>query len=639
MSFHYPFAAIVGQAQLKRALLLCAINPGLGGVLVRGDKGTAKSTASRALAAVLPPIARVKGCAFNCLPGAAYVHCEACQAHDAQPAPTPVPFITLPLGATEDRVLGSLDFERALKDAKKAFQPGLLAAAHRGILYIDEVNLLADHLVDVLLDVAAMGTNTIEREGLSISHPARVTMIGTMNLEEGDLRPQLLDRFALMVDVEAPKDSAIRSEVVRRRLAFEADPQLFCENWHTETVGLQAQLLAAQQLLPQVILSDSLLDFISRLCCEFGVASLRADIVMNKAARALAALEGRRIVTAEDVRDAAELVLPHRRRRQPFEQAGLDSEKLQQLMHEMQSEPKPENPEVAEPPELEDNAADEDKQGSDATAEQVFDATRPAGVGSIVLESRAAVDPSGRRSTGIGIHRGQYMQSIQNDAPSHIAVDATIRHAIFRNPSEFQVTRADLHEKVRVGKNACLILLVVDASGSMAARRRMELVKGTVLGLLEDAYQRRDQVAVIAFRGTQSELMLSPTRHVEQAQLSLQELPTGGRTPLAHALQTATEVLARNARSESLTPLLAVLSDGKANVALSEGGDPWQQSLAIAAKLAEQGIPALVLDTEQGFVKMGRARELADALRAEHLPLDGFTSDDLIMTIRERLRR
>lgn len=231
------------------------------------------------------------------------------------------------------------------------------------------------------------------------------------------------------------------------------------------------------------------------------------------------------------------------------------------------------------------------------------------------------------------------MQAVQKDTPAQIAFDATIRHAVFRDPGVFNVTSADLHEKVRVGKNANLILMVVDASGSMAARKRMELVKGTVLGLLEDAYQRRDQVAVITFRGTQAELVLPPTRHVEQAELSLRELPTGGRTPLAHALRAALELLAQNARADALTPLLVVLSDGKGNIALDEGGDPWQHTLSVAGHLSAQGIPALVLDTEQGFVKMGHARELAKALRAEHLPLESFTADDLVLTIRERLGR
>ena len=335
---NFPFSAIVEQAQLKTALLLCAVDPSLGGVLIRGDKGSAKSTAARALIDILPLIERVTGCAFNCAPGLPCKHCEICSDGNATTLDSPVPFITLPLGATEDRVLGTLDLQRALKGAQRIFQPGLLAAAHRGILYIDEVNLLPDHLVDVLLDAAAMGVNSVQREGLSVAHPARFTLIGTMNLEEGDLRPQLLDRFGLMVEVTAPRDKTLRAEVVRRRIAYEADQADFAVAWSKEQQSLREQLAAAQYLLPKVTLDDDLLDLISHLCCEFEVASLRADIVIHKAARALAALAGRSQVTPDDVRGAAELALPHRRRRKPFEQPGLDKERLDELMQQAQQQ-------------------------------------------------------------------------------------------------------------------------------------------------------------------------------------------------------------------------------------------------------------------------------------------------------------
>ncbi|WP_035052084.1 putative cobaltochelatase [Andreprevotia chitinilytica] len=630
MKPNYPFAAIVGQDQLKRALLLCAVDPTLGGVLIRGDKGTAKSTAARGLTDVLLPIERTPGCAFNCEPHAPQTECAICSTQaNAAPTLEPVPFINLPLGATEDRVLGSLDFERALKDGKQAFKPGLLAAAHRGLLYIDEVNLLADHLVDVLLDVCAMGTNTVQREGLSVSHPARITLLGTMNLEEGDLRPQLLDRFGMMVEVAAPRDPATRSEVVRRRLAFEADPAGFTHRWQAETDAIRAQVQTAFTRLPQVTLSDSLFDFISQLCCEFEVASLRADIVMNKAARVIAALDGRSAATAEDIRDAAELVLPHRRRRKPFEQTGLDKEKLEQLTQQASTPPPPSFNESEQQSSEHDEPGDQPGEAQ----EQLFAASAPAAIGRIDVTALHSHDASGRRSSSVGAQRGHDLRAMPNAQPAQLAMDATLRHAILRDPREFAVTRADLHEKVRVGKQANLILLVVDASGSMAARRRMETVKGCVLGLLQDAYQRRDQVAVISFRGTEAELVLPPTRQVEQAELALRELPTGGRTPLAHALQLAAQTLAQ----QELTPLLVVLSDGRCNIALADGNDPWTETLEIAGHIAGQGTPALVLDTEQEFVRLGRAQELAQALRAAYLPLEGLSAEGLALTIRERL--
>ncbi len=643
MRHHYPFTAIVGQAQLKRALLLCAIDPTLGGVLIRGDKGTAKSTAARGLADVLPPISRVAGCMFNCEPDAPLAECSACQDSAARNiASAPVPFVNLPLGATEDRVLGSLDFERALKDGRKTFQPGLLAAAHRGLLYVDEVNLLADHLVDMLLDVSAMGRNTVEREGLAISHPARITLLGTMNLEEGDLRPQLLDRFGLMVEVTAPRDPAVRAEVVRRRLAFEADPAAFIAAWQSDTDALRATIRAAQQQITAVRFPDTLFDFISQLCCEFEVASLRADIVMHKAARALAALDGRDVVSAEDVRDAAALALPHRRRRKPFEQSGLDHDRLDALTQQQQQRTQPPPPtadtgETTEP-ESTDSRADngDDTSPPGDAAEHVFAATAATEIGRIDVVALQAHEASGRRSSINGTSRGQAIRAVPSEAPSQLAVDATLRHALMRNPNDFAVTRADLHDKVRVGQQSNLILLVVDASGSMAARRRMEVVKSCVLGLLQDAYQRRDHVAVICFRGERAELVLPPTRQVEQAEAALRELPTGGRTPLAHALHLAASTLAQR---DGATPLLVVLSDGRANIALNEGADPWQESLEVAQAIAACGTPALVLDTEQDFVRLGRAHELAQALHADYLPLDQLSGEQLRLTIRERLPR
>ncbi|MGN7103342.1 putative cobaltochelatase [Ralstonia holmesii] len=647
MRHHYPFTAIVGQAQLKRALLLCAVDPTLGGVLIRGDKGTAKSTAARGLADVLPPIQRVAGCTFNCEPDAPLAECSVCQDSTRDIASAPVPFVNLPLGATEDRVLGSLDFERALKDGRKAFQPGLLAAAHRGLLYVDEVNLLADHLVDVLLDVSAMGRNTVEREGLAISHPARITLLGTMNLEEGDLRPQLLDRFGLMVEVSAPRDPAVRAEVVRRRLAFEADPKSFIAAWQPETDTLRAAIRTAQQQVASVRLPDSLLAFISQVCCEFEVASLRADIVIHKAARALAVLNGRDVVTAEDVREAAELALPHRRRRKPFEQSGLDSERLDALTQQQQQLAQPPAPaddtratgdgETAES-ELADNRTDDvdNAPQSNSAAERLFMAAAADAIGRIDVVAMQAHEASGRRSRIVGARRGQAISAVPSQAPNQLAVDATLRHALMRNPTEFEVTRADLHDKVHVGQQSNLILLVVDASGSMAARRRMETVKSCVLGLLQDAYQRRDQVAVICFRGERAELVLPPTRQVELAELALRELPTGGRTPLAHALHLAASTLAQH---DGATPLLVVLSDGRANIALNESADPWQESLDAAQSLAARGTPALVLDTEQDFVRLGRAHELAQALHADCLPLDQISGEQLRLTIRERLPR
>jgi magnesium chelatase subunit D len=320
---------------MQLALLLNAVNPAIGGVLIRGQKGTAKSTAARALAALLPPIEIIEGCPFNCRPGQPLAICPVCRLLQSPPVITrPTPFVELPVGASDDRVVGTLDIERALQSGQRHFEPGLLAQAHRGILYVDEVNLLADHIVDVLLDAAASGINTVEREGISVSHPAHFILIGTMNPEEGELRPQLLDRFGLAVEVAGQAQPASRAEVVRRRIAYEAGPERFFAAFAAQEQQLGRQIVAAQALLPEVSLSDGLLELITQICISSGVDGLRADITMYKTAQTLAAWEGRRQVTVDDIRHSAEFVLLHRRRRQPFEEPGLDRSQLDELVRQ-----------------------------------------------------------------------------------------------------------------------------------------------------------------------------------------------------------------------------------------------------------------------------------------------------------------
>lgn len=634
----FPFAAIVGQETLSSALLLCAVNPGIGGVLIRGDKGSAKSTAARALTGVLSPIERIAGCAYNCEPGCPAEPCETCRSGEPGAQLAPVPFINLPLGATEDRVLGSLDFERALKEGRKAFQPGLLAAAHRGILYIDEVNLLPDHLVDVLLDAAAMGVNRVQREGLSVQHPTHIALIGTMNPEEGEIRPQLLDRFGMMVEVSAPEDARERTEIVRRRLAWERDPESFNRQWEPQQQALRERVRRARELLAEVRMADGLQLLASELCCAQGVKSLRADLVMTKAACGLAALAARTEVQPRDLEQAARLVLPHRRRRKPFEAPGLDEEQLQRTLRQRP----PEAPGPNEGNAQAESGHPETPQPRDAEApEQLFSPAR-AVTPRIAIKDAPARGSVGRRSQSRDSSRGREVRAIPDERPSDLALTATLSHAALRSGGlgeageRFAVERADFHQKVRAGRQGSLILFVVDASGSMAGLRRMEMVKGVVIALLSDAYQQRDEVAVIAFRGASAEVLLAPTRSVEIAERELRELPTGGRTPLAHALKAAHEVLAR-ATGSGPEPLMIVLSDGRANVALEPGADPWHESLEWAHALGRSGVTSLVLDTEEGQVRLGRAGELARALGAQCLALDGFDSQSLSITIRARM--
>ncbi len=326
MTAPFPFSAIVGQDEMKSALLMAAVDPSLGGVLVFGDRGTGKSTAVRALAGLLPKIVVVKGCRYNCDPEANGAMCPDCAAQtDATALKTqsvPIPVIDLPLGATEDRVVGALDLEKALVAGEKAFEPGLLARAHRGFLYIDEVNLLEDHLVDLLLDVAASGINVVEREGLSVRHLARFVLVGSGNPEEGELRPQLLDRFGLSVEVRSPHDLEDRVEVVRRRDAYDADPQAFAKSWRAKESRIRGRIKKARGLLSDVTTPDEAMAFASMLCLKLGVDGLRGELTLTRAARARAALAGRTETSRADVNAVAPTALRHRLRRDPLDEAG-----------------------------------------------------------------------------------------------------------------------------------------------------------------------------------------------------------------------------------------------------------------------------------------------------------------------------
>jgi len=646
----YPFSALVGQESLRTALLLGAIDPSLGGVLIRGEKGTAKSTAARALARLLPPVRVVPGCPFRCDPDHPWSDCPTCDAGDG-PRPEveiPTPHVDLPLGATEDRVLGTLDLERVLKDGQTALKPGLLAEAHRGVLYIDEVNLLADHLVDSLLDVATSGINSVQRDGVAARHPSRFLLIGSMNPEEGELRPQLLDRFGLMVEVAAPTDFALRAEVVRRRLAFEANSVEFAARWSAADRALGDQVAEAHQRLRSVDVPDGLLTAITRLCCESQVDGLRADIALYKASRALAALEGRTTVRRADLRVAAEFVLPHRRRRQPFQQPGLDREALDRALGpEGESEPDqsgqpPTQTPLNKPSESADrpDPAEADSAGPESTdpggeAEQVFHPGGPVATPPLEVDptTRTRPQPSfaGKHAVRATASRGEYTRAVADESPRELAVAATVHAAAARGAGAGRVPaieRGDLHGKQRSAEVSSLVLFVVDTSGSMGARRRMEAVKAAVLGLLMDAYQRRDRVAVIAFRGPRAEVVLPPTRNVDQAESALRRLPTGGRTPLAHALAMAAEVVATENRHGPT--LVVVLTDGRANVPLPDDeGDPWSQAMTTARAIAALGASAVVFDTEEGFGRVGRAAELAAELGGDHLPLAGFSADEV----------
>jgi magnesium chelatase subunit D len=627
----YPFSAIVGQDDLKLALLLNAVSPEVGGVLVRGEKGTAKSTAVRALAALLPPIRVVAGCPYSCDPAAPDPGCLAGPHPAGAPAEErPVRLVDLPVGASTDRLAGTLDIEKALKEGERSFEPGLLAAAHRGILYVDEVNLLPDHLVDLLLDVAAMGVNRVEREGVSVQHPARFLLVGTMNPEEGELRPQLLDRFGLSVEVAGGMEVEERTEVVRRRLSYEAGPESFAAGWRVAEAEVAARVVEARAALANTHLPDERLRDISALCANLGVDGLRGDIVAAKAARALAAWEGSPEVGRETVERAAVLALAHRRRRGPFDEPGITPEEVRDALSG--SPPAPEEPEPdgsgGEMPEGGEDRGGEPDAGSPGTGEQSFAPVSGSFVrGRMEVPDRGAGGPAGRRSHTAGERGHPVGDRPARDGEPDLALAATVRAAAVRQGSRrngrLVVEPADLRANVREGREGNLVVFVVDASGSMASRRQMEVVKGAVLELLAEAYRKRDRIALIAFRNGGAETLLPPTASVELAAGRLTELPTGGRTPLAAGLEEAARLVVRErARDPERRPLLVLLTDGRA----TSGPDP----AAAAGRLRRLGVASVVVDTEAGPTRLHRAVEVAAALGGRCLRLEELSAGSLV---------
>ena len=633
---------------MKLALILNAINPAIGGVLIRGEKGTAKSTAARSLAALLPEIEVVTGCPYSCEPDSPFAGCDFCAGEQRRTVERQVRLVELPVSATEEAVVGTLDIEAAIREGRRRFEPGLLASAHRGILYIDEVNLLNDHVVDVLLDSAAMGRNFVEREGISFSHPAQFLLIGTMNPEEGDLRPQFIDRFGLAVEIDHIRDAERRADVVRRRIAYENDPPKFQSGW-MDTESLERQRIAdAKELLPSVTVEDGILTFIARLCAEHEVDGLRADIVIYKAAQTLAAYEGRTSVIPDDVLRVAEMALLHRMRRQPFDDPDMNTERLQEMAQDILNSTPPETtpPDMGDvtPPEAPPNE-DQQQDGADEDVFGIGESFHVKPLNLDALDRRARASHGKRTVSRVRDHRGRYVgATLPEGKVTDLAVDATVRAA-----SPFQVRRSaytdgnlalnvepwDLRQKVRESRVGNLVVFLVDSSGSMGAQQRMVAAKGAVISLLMDAYQRRDRVAMIAFRGTQSEVVLPPTGSPKLAQQRLDNLPTGGRTPLAQALADAQRLIKQQKqRSPDTPPLLTVVSDCRANVGMSGSGDPYDDALRICEELRQEKVHSIVLDPAPRSNRFGLVERIADALGGEYIPLNELRAEAIRAAVR-----
>ncbi|MBI2877510.1 MAG: magnesium chelatase subunit D family protein [Candidatus Tectomicrobia bacterium] len=619
----YPFAALVGQERMKEALLLNAVNPRLGGVLIRGQKGTGKSIAVRALADLLPEREVVLDCPYNCHPWQPSRMCDRCRTRLEQGESLPVTLrqvrvVELPLNATEDRILGGVDFEHALKEGERRLEPGILAQANRGILYVDEVNLLDDHLAHLLLDALAMGMNRIEREGLSFAHPAEFMLVGTMNPEEGELGPQLLDRFGLCVEVEGLSDPQERLEIIRRQGRFEAEPVLFQGEWIGPQDQLRRGILQAQRILDQVQISQDLLERIAGLCLAHHVAGHRADLLLRAAARTLTACQGRLEATWEDILHVAGFVLLHRSR-QAVGLQGLSSpprtsrpQEEQREKETVQAPPDLSGPGPGEPEGSEESAENEPEGPASTVSPDLSgevsssppqasseDAPRPEStdeppapgeplpllrsyfalgesfpVRSLMMErDRQLRDGSGRRSPTRTLRKsGRYIRSTPVRRNDDLAFDATVRAAapyqIWRERKgvAIAIEEADIREKVRQRKTSNLLLFVVDASGSMGSQLMSE-TKGAILSLLLDAYQRRDKVGLVAFRETRAELLLPPTNSIELAKKLLEDLPTGGKTPLVHGLMMGYQVVKNHLRKDPGTsPLIILISDYRPNV-------------------------------------------------------------------------
>ena len=579
MNDFLPFSAVVGQDEAKLALILVACERRIGGVLLRGEKGSAKSTLARGLAALLPGNA---------------------------------PFVELPIGATEDRVVGTLDLAAALTGGEKRFEPGLLHAADGGVLYVDEINLLPDHLVDVLLDVAAGGVNRVEREGVSHTHPSRFVLIGSMNPEEGDLRPQLLDRFGLAVDVRTPSGGDERAAALQRRLAFDLDPAGVAGSFGPEESAVAARLSSYRPAhLPPELVGD-----VARLCAAVGAEGLRADLTICRAAAALAGWEGRAEADAGDIRRVAPLALAHRARRDPLDPPGRDTARMADALDEHLGSDQDAEDQVAEPSEV----------------------SAPALPGMRSLHGGAA----GRRAPGPSANGGRGRTIGHRDPAgpvTAVAVGATVRYAAARraagdpDPDGAESARlvepGDVRQAVRRARTAHLIVMAVDASGSMGATQRMEAAKGAAIALLRDAYQRRDLVSVVTFRGDDAVVLLKPTSSVEVARARLADLPTGGRTPLAAGLRTALSVATASKRAGDHHPLLVVITDARATAG-PEGVDPLRSAMDAAAEIRRTGVAAVVIDAETASgqapgSRLGLAGQLAAAMGAAYVSLEDLT--------------
>ena len=639
----YPFSAVVGQEQLKKALIINVVNPLVGGVLISGEKGTAKSTLVRGLGNLIEDMKVVE----------------------------------LPLNITEDRLIGAIDIEKAVLEGKRDISNSVLMEAHENILYVDEVNLLSESIVNALLEVSQSGVNHVEREGVSFTHKCSFVLIGTMNPEEGGLRPQILDRFGLYVDVSGNEDLFERVDIIKRRVEYEEDPQLFINRWKEEDQKIWVQIKRAKEILPNIKVSEDVMKLASEVSLKANCSGHRAEIIMVEASRAIAALDGRKNIILQDIKEASELALPHRMRDIPPNISETEEEtppeddninedlEEDQIPEEAPLEDQEEGSQEGndEEEEKQENDVDEEENNEEDNEENEFqeniadspnlDEETIDKIGDIFKIKDLDIKPldrkkrkgSGRRSViKTGELQGRYTKyTLPKDKPRDIAFDATLRAAApYQNHRDkgglaLAIREQDIREKIREKRSGSTILFVVDASGSMGAQKRMEAVKGAIMSLLTDAYEKRDSVGMVAFKGEKAELILGITRSVDLAHKKLEQLPTGGKTPLSLGIHRGYEVLKAQMKKDPNTiPVMVLVSDGRGNVSFQEE-DPHCETLKAARKVASEGIQAIVIDTEQDYIKLHLAEEIAKHMEASYYKIEDIQAEEIFSLVRNNV--
>jgi len=599
----YPFAAVCGQDDVKLALILNLINPRIGGVLISGEKGTAKSTMTRGLAMLAD-----------------------------------VNMVNIPLNITEDRLVGSIDIKEAVSGGKIKLEPGLLHDADGGIIYIDEVNLLSEHITNILLEVSSTGENIVEREGISARHSSEFVLIGSMNPEEGRLRPAFIDRFGLYVEAKGEADISMRREIIRRRIEYESAPAAFALKWEVDSAALTETIENARKRLSEVCVGNEQFIFVAKLAREGGCSGHRAEIATIETAKALAALDGVFAVSDDHIMQAAKLSLPHRLRE------SLTSPELQspsQPDSGGKNEDGEQSAQIADTNDFSEDAS-EIRRDETTVEEQWDDIVYGSEIPINVKFADKAAGGIGKRSKSkSGTKRGRYVRSRRpKDKVSDLALDATIRCAAVHGKSEdcklaVDIRTDDIREKVREHRCGATILFIVDASGSMGARRRMGAVKGAIISLLNDAYEKRDSVGLVVFRGESAEVLLDITRSAQLAHKRLKELRTGGKTPLALGLMQAHNLLlTEKIKTPDALQCVVLVSDGRSNVPLFSAS-AFDDAVKAAGKLKAQDVRCMVLDTETGYIQYGYAKSLAQELGAEYIKLSAVSSSEVESKVKD----